>query len=315
MKNLGSIGLSPKDETVLKALVDLLGPRTHEKWAYTAPDEADAILLDGDNAEAVALWESCYSHSGRSTIIYTSGETSLPVKRHLAKPLRAADLIAHLNTVEEPLKERGGAATGSVPEAATTTTPLPQTVFDTDNGYLTMSVAEYSLTLNRDHSTCVMTHSVAQMAEVLGARGSEVTVAHSLNEPEGLTSDQPWQSDRAILCWLGVRTSCGQLLDHLGKDERLKLNRWPPLSLMKGNPAFMNLSALFSGHAGTSVQEASERLGLPEQDTVGFVNAVALCGLLTQVGKVASSGSQAGDGPKGPANSGLLAKLRSRLRI
>ncbi|TDT37705.1 hypothetical protein DES49_2662 [Halospina denitrificans] len=317
MKNLGSIGLSPKDETVLKAIVDLLGPRTHETWAYTTADKADAILVDGDNVDAVAHWESHYSESGPCTIIYTSGETSLPARRHLMKPLRAADLIAHLNTVEDAPEPQTSATrdTDTAPAAGAAAQSLPQTIFDTSNGYLTISIGDYSLTLNRDHHTCVTSHTIGQMVEVLVPRDAEIMVAHSLEEPEGLNPDQVWHSDRNMLCWLGVRGSHGQLLRHLEKGGRLKLNRWPPPSLMKENPAFLNLSALFSGHSGTSVQEADERLNLSERDIVGFVNATALSGLLTQVGGAPSASSQAGKEPKGPATKGILSKLRSRLRI
>lgn len=315
MKNLASLGLSPKDETVLKALVDLSGARTLETWVYTSPEQADVILLDGDNAEAVAVWERRYSQTGPWTILYTSRETSLPVSRHLLKPLRAADLIAQLNAVGAPLEAQAPVGSETRTAAAAKDSSLAQIVFDTTKGYLMISIGDRWMILNREHQACLMSHPSTQLIERLGARDAAITVVHSLEQPEGLDPQKSWHSDRSMLGWLGLRESHGQLLRHLEKGKRLRLTRWPPLSLMKDNPAFMNLSALLSGHSGASVEEVRERLAIPDSELVGVVNAAALCGVLTQLSGDPSARNQADEEPKGPATKGFLAKLRSRLGI
>lgn len=322
MNYLGSLGLSTKDEIVLRALVDLLGARTHEIWAYSVADQADVLLLDGDNATAVDLWEGLYSDQSESTIVYSSSKTavSIPVRRHLTKPLRAADLIAHLNTINEvvspaiastPAEAMAHSNDDTIPAAS-----LPQTIFDTKKGYLTISLSDCALTLNRDERCCVMTGTLEQIAEGLNAQQGKLAISFTLHKPEHLSAASVWLGDRSILWQLSLSMSNGQLLQQFGTDDALRLTRWPPPSLLKGNPELMNLCALLSRHSGTSFSEASQQLKLSAFELAGFINAVAICSMLVH-DSVPSTKSERpviseGDGL---AAKGLFARLRSRLGI
>lgn len=331
MKYLGSLGLSTKDQTVLLALVDLLGARTHEVWAYAAPEKADVLLLDGDNTAAVDLWKGHYSGKGESTIVYSSSKTSVsvPVRRHLAKPLRAADLIAHLNSVSEVASPSPTSAPTQLTQTAqkveTTaqsnddTIPaasLPQTIFDTKTGYLTISLNDCALTLNRDERSCVMTGTLEQVIDGLNAQQGELEVSFTRHKPTHLGTSSVWLGDRSILWQLSLSMSNGQMLQQLGANDTLRLTRWPPPSLLKSNPELMNLCALLSRQSGVSFSEASQQLTLSASELAGFINAVAICGMLVHD----STPSTKSERPPvkeedGQAAKGLFARLRSRLGI
>lgn len=323
MKHLGSIGLSTKDETVLKALVDLLGARTHETWVYSTPDKADVILLDGDSAGAVALWESAYPGSTESTIVYSSNKAAVPVPvhRHLTKPLRAADLIAHLNAIgesvspgstsEQVLESRARSNEDAVPAGS-----LPQTIFDTKAGYLTISLSDYTLILNRDERSCVITGTVEQVVEGLVAQQGKLAVSFSQRKPEHLSEASVWLGDRSILWQLTLYLSHGKLLQQFGVNDALRLTRWPPPSLLKNNPDLLNLCALLSRRSGASFSEASEYLKLADSDLAGFLNAAAVCGMLVQnSAQVMARKRPAVKDEAEKAAKGLFARLRSRLGI
>lgn len=322
LRFISSLGLSTKDETVLRALVDLLGARTHESWAYSAPDEADVLLLDGDNANAVVVWESRYLGKNESTIVYSSSKASvpMPVRRHLTKPLRAADLIAHLNALNHAASPEAASAPAETElhsnDDTIPATSLPQTIFDTKKGFLTIALSDCALTLNRDERSCVMTGTLEQIVKELSARQGELPVSFTLHKPEALSATSVWLGDRSILWQLSLSMSNGKLLKQLGTNDALRLTRWPPPSLLKGSPELLNLCALLSRPSGVTFSEASQQLKLSDSELAGFINAVAICGMLVYDSAPQARGERpVAAGESEPTAKGLFARLRSRLGI
>lgn len=327
MKYLGSLGLSQKDNTVLSALVDLLGARTLEEWGYSDPEVADVLILDGDNAVAVEQWKRLYSGFADQTILYSTSKSHRPVpaRMHLGKPLRAADLISHLNTMndaqspaevadfapEVPIRNHNDSS-DSVP-----LTSLAQTIFDTDTGYLTISSGEYLLTLNRDESSCVMTGSIQQVVESLCRQQGDIEISFSRSRPQSLSEASVWLADRSIVWQLS--TCCGEqpeLLQQFGPTDRLRLMRWPPPSLLKHEPGYVNICAMLSRPSGASFNDVAAQLNLADSDIIGFLNAAANCGMLKKHSRASVEAIPSTTGStESTAPMGLFARLRSRLGI
>lgn len=71
MRLLSSEGLSPKDQLVLKSMVDLLSIRTDDRWKYVEGSlhvegtVGDVVLIDIDNLEDPSASQPLQKHVKR----------------------------------------------------------------------------------------------------------------------------------------------------------------------------------------------------------------------------------------------------------
>ncbi|MDC0662330.1 hypothetical protein [Marinobacter sp. SS21] len=314
MKNLSSIGLSPKDETVLKALTDLLGARTREDWVYSAPEAADVVLLDTDNPEAVTAWKQTGQDDRCTTIAYSASSPDLPLNRRLNKPLRAADLIAILNGLSDPVLA-GGHAQGDRTVATladATTGSVAQQVSDCASGYLKISAGTDYVVFNRSNDTCTTAAAAANLPGLFALPAAELIIESSAEAFVEVASGHEWRNAQSLLWWVGLHGSEGRLLQHLDPSSNFKLVRWPPPALIKSSQQYFNLCALLSRKSGITVADIQALTRLPEGEVVAFLNAAALFGILRT--RLAASEPVAVVRERPAANKSLFEKIRSRLK-
>lgn len=318
MKTLSSVGLSTKDETVLRALVDLLGPRTRESWVYSSERRADAVILDTDNTQEASRWLAEQDAGVSTSIAYSGGVSSLPAQHYLTKPLRAADLIAVLNTIVDRPERPASVNPSSVPggAAAATGGPTPaQQLSDRPSGYVQMTAAGETLVFDRGQRLCQSSLPLERLRDWLHGEPADFAITWGegpLAAPGNDTAGN-WRPDRDLLWALGLHGSRGHLLRQLDSASRFKLLRWPDPALLRLAPYCVSLCALLSRKSGVTLDEIAAVSDVPRADAVSFINAASLCGILT-VRTVKIDG----DSPRRVAEGsqrGLFAKIRSRLKV
>lgn len=314
LKNLSSIGFSPKDETVLKALTDLLGARTRETWVYSSPEYADVVLLDTDNPEAVVCWRNDGHGERCTTIAYSTSAPDLPLNRRLNKPLRAADLIAILNSLPErsqPDLSNSKATVGTSSESIATPS-LAQRVSNCTHGYLKVGNGNDTLILNRSDSTCVISGSSVNLLNLFAHSDENLIVETGAEVCNEVPSNAEWRNARPMLWWIGLHGSSGRLLDHLDPSSNFKIVRWPPPSLIKSSQHYFNLCALLSRKTGVTMGDIQSLTGMDSREISAFLNAASLFGVLKT--RISSAEPVAANPVKEPANKSLFEKIRSRLK-
>ncbi|MBO6851077.1 MAG: hypothetical protein JJ867_11535 [Marinobacter sp.] len=324
MKTLSSVGLSTKDETVLKALVDLLGPRTRESWVYSSERRADAVILDTDNTQEASRWLAEQDAGVSTSIAYSGGVSSLPAQHYLTKPLRAADLIAVLNTIVDrpvtaasanPAAVAGAAASATEdPGAAEGQTPAQQ-LSDRPSGYVQITAAGETLVFDRGQRLCQSSLPPERLRDWLHGEPADfaITWGEDPVASPGNDTGGNWRPDRDLLWALGLHGSRGRLLRQLDPASRFKLLRWPDPALLRLAPYCVSLCALLSRKSGVTLDEIAAVSDVPRADAVSFMNAASLTGILT-VRTVKIDG----DSPRRVAEAsqrGLFAKIRSRLKV
>lgn len=323
MKTLSSVGLSTKDETVLKALVDLLGPRTRESWVYSSERRADAVILDTDNTQEASRWLAEQDAGVSTSIAYSGGVSSLPAQHYLTKPLRAADLIAVLNTIVDrpetaasanPAAVAGAAASATEPGAAGGQTPAQQ-LSDRPSGYVQITAAGETLVFDRGQRLCQSSLPPERLRDWLQGEPADfaITWGEDPVASPGNDTGGNWRPDRDLLWTLGLHGSRGRLLRQLDPASRFKLLRWPDPALLRLAPYCVSLCALLSRKSGVTLDEIAAASDVPRADAVSFMNAASLTGILT-VRTVKIDG----DSPRRVAEAsqrGLFAKIRSRLKV
>lgn len=328
MKTLSSVGLSTKDETVLKALVDLLGPRTRDTWIYAPQSKADAVILDTDNAEAASRWLAEPGAEASTSIAYSGGTSSLPAQHYLTKPFRAADLIAVLNTIvdhpetvatADPENPSFAASSAASDQSTAGEATLAQRLSDRQAGYVRITGAGQELIFDRGRRLCQSSLAPGEVRDWLHSEPADLAIS-GRDEPfsgQGSDSDSDvggrWVADRDLLWALGLHGSGGRLLRQLDPAIRFKLLRWPDPSLLKHAQHCVSLCALLSRKSGVTLDEIATASDIVREDAVSFVNAASLTGILTVR-------SMKIDGETPPpvaemSNKGLFAKIRSRLKV
>lgn len=328
MRTISSVGLSQKDENVLKALLDLLGARTREAWRYAPAGTTDAVILDTDNRDALAQWLAHGHDRTLTPIAYASAPIDLPVEHRLTKPFRAADLIAVLNTISsrdtgpesaetaEPRED----AEADIPVLSGAIPPLAQQVAECRTRYLRLSSARQTVLLDCANKRFAMKHPELPLREFLRTAPDQLDVVACDQPGAGFEGIDSWQSDTPLRWWIGVECSSARLLRSLDSSSRFKILRWPEPGLIKHSQHYLSLSALLSRKSGVTLAEIASASSIAADVVTGFINAASLTGILTtrtvknEPGAVLAPPA-ADPAPAAPVNKGLFARIRARLTL
>jgi hypothetical protein len=113
------VGLSERDRTLLRSLLQATQSRTGVRWDGGAGQPA-VHFIDVDGQAGAEFWQSLSEAERRDAAIVVSAMTPGEPVRWLAKPLRSASLLAALTDL--PI----GAAPASPAQAATLAAPAPR---------------------------------------------------------------------------------------------------------------------------------------------------------------------------------------------
>ncbi|MGF2736432.1 hypothetical protein [Marinobacter sp. DUT-1] len=285
MKTLSSKGLTEKDLLVLKSLVDLMMSRTNDTWEYAESENCDAVIIDTDNLQnSTAVIDEIESRHAVA-IEYSTGANAGNARFRIKKPLRAADLIAVFNSVEAGLTPTNATTPAQVQNTQSPTktatkgdSGLPDLLGNSDLRFLTVETPQGQCLIDLVNNRYELTGDLS-LEELL--QDSEKKI--SLNEPPGHQDDLDtnWRTAPSIKWKLGIFLSEGALIKNLHSKSRFKLLRWPPSDIPRALPSAMALSALFSRKSGATIEEASSETNVSPEETVGFINAAYLSGVLS----------------------------------
>jgi hypothetical protein len=94
----------------------------------------------------------------------------------------------------------------------------------------------------------------------------------------------------------------------------VQLTRWPDFGRIRSNPSQLKMSALLTTRA-YSIDEVFDAVGEPRPQVIAFVNACALCGLLSDEQVETAAPSVAHVAREGRSLGGLMQRLRGALGI
>lgn len=311
MKYLSSIGLSSKDETVLKSLIDLLGARTADEWHYRDDAAVDALLLNTDDPDAVATWQTKPESIRRKTIAYSSGEPGFAVARRLAKPLRAADLIAVLNGIEQATDE---AADIEVESPARGLTTLADCIAQQNDRLLRLACGDREVVIDRNRQQFCSSESGESLAALLTCGIDEYQISSGADVTVPSSPSVRWQDEKAVFWLIGEHGSHGKLIDGVDRNGRFRITRWPGFGPVRPSHKTFSLCSLLTRKNPMSLEGIRAATGLPEFEVIAFVNAAFLTGILVvEQGVEGRAGNGAAKPEVSTERKGLLAKIRSRL--
>lgn len=312
MKTLSCRGLTDKDQLVLRSLIDLMVSRTNERWALVDDATSSVVIVDTDNLknspEIIDEVESQHA-----VVIEYSSETTGKTRLRIHKPLRAANLITVLNSVD--------AGPSSKTDVAETHQSQADSLGDLQHGgkHLDLLSGQSSphLKIAAGDSDCTIDLSGDRyllngdqpFETLLGSPDRELTPCADQEHAD--QSDARWRSDASLKWKLGLYLSDGALFENLSSRSRFKLLRWPPPDIPRAFPGVMTLSALFSRPSGATIGEALQEANVSITDTVGFINAAYLSRALSIRAFKPEELDPTRAGTERPV--GLFSKIRDRL--
>lgn len=319
MKTISGRGLTSKDQLVLKSLIDLVITRTSYSWSYTDDESSDVAIIDTDNLSDP---ESIIGDLQRQKILAVEYSQSKSTKGqfYLPKPLRAATLIAAINSVEavlDPSEQKPSHTDDGID--ALESYLLENTPDITSSVTSVLSNFTGSLAITSGNQRCLIDlagdryqiSNGISLDELLKRPDKRVT---PVNKNPDTSTPTNWQTSPSLRWKLGIHLSEGALVNSLHSSSRFKLLRWPPSDVPRSaSPYILNLCALLGRKSGATLEEIIAESKIPKADAVGFINGAYLARAISV--RAFNSGDQAPTkgSPSAPANQSLFAKIRDRL--
>ena len=139
----------------------------------------------------------------------------------------------------------------------------------------------------------------------------------SLRYRDARAGDPPQDAGLPIelLLWnLGMMLEPDDLLPQVKARGWVQLTRWPDFGRIRSNPSQLKMSALLTTRA-YRIDEVFDAVGEPRPQVIAFVNACALCGLLSDEQVETAAPSVAHVAREGRSLGGLMQRLRGALGI
>lgn len=317
MRLLSSEGLSPKDQLVLKSMVDLLSIRTDDRWKYVEGSlhvegtVGDVVLIDIDNLEDPERITAAAEARQAVVIEYSMNTEAQTSHYRVQKPLRAAALISLLNLAGM----RQGPTEDADRGRRAATQPAPEILDrldvqdDEHPSWLKISTTDAECVVDLVNERYHM-KGAHLLHDLLLTPGKSMTFSRESLAPTGHGSG--WVSLPHLKWRFGITLSGGQLCSSLRQRQRFKLTRWPPQDIARSYPDTLTFSALLSRKSGASIEEICESSGAPAEVVIGFINGAQLSGSLSD--KIIGPTDPAGPSGRKPGDNGLFRKIRERLK-
>lgn len=333
---LTALGLSLRDETLVKSLLSVVSRNTNAEWRFVDEIDADLALCDPQSPFARMAMQKSERTGRPSCVALLYGQDSAgPMTRSIRAPLRVGEFVELLDAISDP---------GRIP---------PIVVADTtDHDVVPVSAPPYSSHASGQWLADVLRSLIAAgdptrlqtlwRIEIGGfsldillperryvLRDPEMTIdtlvdlalsthvsnvmrvdREDIDAPRKVAITKPLDP---LLWRIGLRMTPDPALPWLGNDVALRLSRWPDFGHLGAQKAHLGLAALLT-KTSWRIDALLETSGLPRAELQSFLGACGLCGLLI-VEKVAPLALVSSVPMRRPGVSGLFRSLRSALRI
>ena len=265
-----------RDDVLLHTLMQVIRTRTMDAWSLHGGLEADVVLCNPDSTLAgVALRR--VGEAACISVIH-EGQEPLPGTRTLRAPIKSNELIALLNDTPHanPRSRSMEPAETEVSEQDILEalhglmqgkSPVPHAV-ESRAGVLLLTPSTRTL-----HAPAALTE-----ADVLPwLQAGRVRVRQIDQAALEQTSNHPIDN---LLWMIGLLRTERPLLQGLPENGKFKLKRWPDFGRLAHEACHFRMAALLSRNEHT-VEQVADASGRPVGDVHAFINACALCDLLS----------------------------------
>jgi hypothetical protein len=286
------IGLSERDRTLLRSLLQATQARTGVRWDGGAGQPA-VHFIDVDGQAGAEFWQSLSEAERRDAAIVVSAMTPGEPVRWLAKPLRSASLLAAL--ADLPM----GTAPAAPAQAATPAAPAvrvdpaapagPLRLLDVLDGprYTTAQALQSphwpDLVLGSGNRHAMRT---AEMDSYTYGFAVSLEVTH-VGKYVGGPLDDELRVELDTLRWLALLYApLAEITDRLPTPAgQVRLSSLPPFGQLPHTLQHVRMAAWLMQHP-TSVKELAEMNDIDEDSVRRFLGACNVFGLLRNVVEV-----------------------------
>lgn len=327
---LTTLGLSLRDETLVKSLLSVVAAQTRAEWRYVDEIDADLALCD-PASPFMRMGIHRFEREGRPLCVALGGHHDAPGAvplRSIRAPLRVREFMDLLDATSDPERALPAPASASASSSAAGPEARSETLVETLRACAAATRAAEQPSAWRigigGHRVDVLFPEgryVASAPELTVDALVDLALSFRVETVVRLDRTETQASHPAIaarsldlLYWrIGLRMPPEPGAPWLGDGVALRLSRWPDFGHLGGNRGHLALAALMTRTAWRPA-DLIETSGQSRQELHAFLGACALCGLLL-VDKVVPDAAP----PQAPARrlgvSGLFRSLRNALRM
>jgi hypothetical protein len=279
------IGLSERDRTLLRSLLQATQARTGMRWDGGAGQPA-VYFIDVDGQAGAEFWQSLSETDRRDAAIVVSAMTPGEPVRWLAKPLRSGSLLAaladlQLRTASAPAQAATQAAPAANIELAVPAGPLR--LLDVLDGprFATAQALQSphwpDLVLGSGNRHAMRT---AEMDSYIYGFAVSLEVTH-VGKYVGGPLDDELRVELDTLRWLALLYApLAEIAERLpNPPERVRLSSLPPFGQLPHTLQQVRMAAWLMQHP-TSVKELAETNEIDEDSVRRFLGACNVFGLV-----------------------------------
>lgn len=326
---LTTIGLSIRDEMRVKSMLQLVEGKTAASWAYVDQDAADLAICEPDNVLARAVMRQATERGRPRCVSLVRQGTPAPENTAAVySPLRVSDFIsmldATLGDVDPSLTTQQLVAAAQAEAAAHNEGfLLAHALRDigAQDGQRTHLITHGNVSIYVQPAQSTVLASQDLSPELI-AELAQVTSGLAVREL-GADEAMPADSDLRRHSLQYLLWNCGQLgvttdlLPWLPRMARFRLQRWPDFGRLGHKTWQVRLTSILMNN-GYTQQQMTNIVAQPVANIRGFLNACALCGLLTHEAlatELIVESAQAASSKPTSRWSGLLRSIRNALHI
>lgn len=328
---LTTIGLSIRDEMRVRSMLQLVEGKTAASWAYVDEAVADLAICEPDSVLARAVIRRATQRGRpRCVSLVRPGATPPADTESVYAPLRVSDFISMLD-----------ATLGAVDPSLTTQQLVAASHAEAaaqNEGFLLAHALRDIVGKNEQRA-----HLITHGPVFIYVQPAQATVLANLDlspeliagiaqasgglEVRELAPDEPLPAEGELrrhslqyLLWnCGLLGTTTDLLPWLPRMARFRLQRWPDFGRLGHKTWQVRLTSILVNNAYT-LQQMTNIAAQPVANIRGFLNACALCGLLTHESLAADAAVEATHASASVAKttsrwSGILGSIRNALHI
>ncbi len=344
---LTALGLSLRDETLVKSLLNVVGGSTRAEWRFVDEIDADLALCDPKSSFArIALDKSARSGRPYCVALLYGQDSAGPLKQSIRAPIRIGEFVEMLDAlsdldhtspaalaqaalsglgdvrdvIERPAVDHSPANDDRIEKGQSLTDVLCQLAVDSDasqppavwriqiGGFaLDVLLPERRFVMRDPEMTIDALVDVALRAHVDNLIRLDKTDAEAARAA-------PMDKASDVLLWrIGLRMTPDVGMPWFKDDIALRLKRWPDFGRLGAQKSHLALAALLTKASWRS-DALLEASGQTLAELRSFVSACGLCGLL-DIQNVPSLKVVAPVASRRLGVSGLFRSLRSALRM
>jgi hypothetical protein len=331
---LTALGLSLRDETLVKSIMNVIGENTHAQWRFVDEIDADLALCDPQSPFArMAMHKSKRSGRPQCVALLYDNASAGPMQQSIRAPLRVGELVALLNDMSS-VRLASPAIASSAPaktpiDADTSRPPQPdrsQWLADVVRELIVASdasrpsavwrivIGDFSLDLllpERRYALSDNEMAIDLLVDI--ALSAPVDNVIRLDDEQAcMSQEMPTSKPVDQLLWrVGLRMTSNPEVPWLQQDIAVRLRRWPDFGRFGAQRAHLTLAALLT-KSSWRIEALREASGQTLVELQSFLAACELCGLL-EIERVAPAKAVVPVVSRRTGVSGLFRSLRNAL--